>query len=144
MAGVDTDYTFKGDVARCFKAIRQYDKYPKYLPGVMKVDILPPQAEGSICQVRYELNIVKTFFYTLNMYEEEPHKIYWNLEESNLMKKNDGAWSFKASGKDKTVAHYTLEVAFKGLVPGPIVNKVTEASLPTMFAGFQTMITELG
>ncbi len=144
MAGVDTDYTFKGDVARCFNAIRQYNKYPKYLPGVMKADILPPKAEGSICQVRYELNIIKTFFYILNMYEEGPHKIYWNLEESNLMKKNDGAWHLKSAAKDKTIANYKLDVTFKGLVPGAIVNKVTEASLPTMFAGFQTMITEIG
>lgn len=144
MAGVDTNHTFTGDVARCFNAIRQYDKYPKYLPGVMKVDVLPPKSKGSICQVRYELNIIKTFFYVLNMYEESPHKISWDLEESNLMKKNDGSWNFKSAAKDKTIANYKLDVTFKGLVPGSIVNKVTEASLPAMFTGFQTMITELG
>lgn len=142
MAELETTHVFDGDIQHVFKAIGQFEQYPRYLPGVTAVQVLPPKAPGAKCQVRYELNIVKTFFYTLEMFEEGPGKIWWNLTDSNLMKQNDGSWNFETAGEGKTKATYKLDIRFKGLVPSMITDQIAKANLPLMFAGFQKLIKD--
>ncbi len=148
MASLETETTFNGSLESVFEGIKKYDKYPKYLPGVTRIDVLPPKEKGSVCQVRYELNIVKTFFYVLNMFEEGPKKIWWTLDDSNILKANNGSWTFKPKGKEKsktqtqTHAIYKLDIKFKGLIPGVITDQVAKANLPLMMTGFQKLIDD--
>ena len=92
MAKLETQATFDGVIDKTFAAIRQYEKYPEYLPGVTNISVLPAKVAKSTCQVRYDLKIIKDFYYVLNMYETEPKKIWWDLGESNLMKESTGSW----------------------------------------------------
>ena len=101
MAKLETDHIFRGSVAETFEGIRQYERYPDYLPGVTKVKLLEPKAPGSTCQVRYEINIIKKFYYVLNMFEDKPGRIWWSLDDSNLMKGNDGEWELSAKDQDR-------------------------------------------
>ncbi len=142
MAKLKTEHVFTGNLEKVFAGICEFKKYPKYLPGVTKIEVLPAQEKNSICQVRYELNIIKTFYYVLNMFEEKPNKIWWELSESNLMNKNDGSWTFKEKKDGSTKATYTLDLQFKGLVPSAITDRVAKANLPAMMEGFQKLIDE--
>lgn len=144
MASLETETTFSGSVESVFEAIRKYDLYPQYLPGVTRIDVLPAKEKGSVCQVRYELNIVKTFFYVLNMFEDGPKKIWWTLDDSNILKANNGSWAFKAKPREKNKTHatYKLDIKFKGLIPSAITDQVAKANLPLMMTGFQKLIDE--
>lgn len=142
MAELTTDYTFEGSLSQVFEGIRQYAKYPQYLSGVTATEVLPPTAKGSVCRVRYDLKLIKTFFYTLNMFEESPKRIWWTLEESNLMKNSSGSWTFSDLGGNRTKAIYALDIAFRGLVPSAIVDQITKANLPAMMKGFQRLIDD--
>jgi len=143
MAKLETDHTFLGSIDQVFGGLKQYDRYPEYLPGVTGVSILPAKAPESTCRVRYELKIIKEFYYTLNMYEDQPHSIWWDLDESNIMKANNGSWKLTESG-EKTRAIYTLDIKLKGLVPRAVTDRVAEANLPGMLSGFQRLIQEFG
>jgi ribosome-associated toxin RatA of RatAB toxin-antitoxin module len=140
LAELITEHTFEATEEQAFAGIRRYSDYPEYLPGVQGVEVLPAKVDGSVCQVRYDLKFIKTFYYTLNMFENSPNKIWWNLDESNIMKVSNGSWTLKSNGKDKTDATYSLDVAFKGLVPQKIVDQITKANLPLMMKGFQKLI----
>ena len=143
MAVVETKYIFNGNIEKVFQGLIKYDLYPKYLPGMTGVKILPPESKGAVCQVRYELNIVKTFFYTLEMFHDEPTSITWNLIDSNLMKKSTGSWTLsKVKGGKTTEGAYLLDITFKGFVPSMITDPIAKANLPVMFAGFQKLIDE--
>jgi ribosome-associated toxin RatA of RatAB toxin-antitoxin module len=142
MAKLETEHVFNGKVEAVFAALGKYELYPKYLPGVQAVEVLPASAEGSSAQVRYDLKIIKEFFYTLDMFETSPSEIRWELNESNIMKLNTGSWKLSPSGKGKTRAVYSLEIKFRGLIPSAITDKVAQANLPSMFAGFQKLIDE--
>ena len=142
MAKLETEHIFRGTVAQVYEGIRQYEKYPDYLPGVTKVKVLPPKAPASSCQVRYEINIIKKFYYVLNMFEDKPGRIWWSLDDSNLMKENDGEWLLTAKDETRTKAKYSLEIKFRGLVPSAITDKVAQANLPGMLSGFQKIIDE--
>lgn len=142
MAEVETTHIFEGDLERVFRAIANFEQYSNYLPGVTGITVSPSKTPGALCLVRYELNIIKTFFYTLEMFAESPKKMWWTLKESNLMKQNDGSWAFEAAGKSKTKATYKLDLKFKGLVPSMITDQVAKANLPLMFSGFQKLIDD--
>lgn len=141
MATLERTHVFRGDVARVFGAIKSYDKYPKYIQGVTSVEVFPSNGVASTQRVRYELNLIKKFYYVLEMTEKDGKQISWNLVESNLMKENSGSWTFSQEGKN-TRAEYQLEVKFKGLIPSKITDQVAKANLPAMFDGFQKMIDE--
>ncbi len=74
------------------------------------------------------------------MFETGLKKISWTLSDSNIMKKNDGYWSFKDLGDNRVEATYHLDVKFKGLVPGSIATKMTETQLPKLFEQMQALI----
>lgn len=143
MAKLETEHTFNGSITQVFSALQQYERYPEYLPGVTGIKVLPPQQPGSTCQVRYELKIIKEFYYILNMYENGPEEITWDLAESNIMNANSGSWRLTEKN-DKTKAIYTLDIKLKGLVPRAVTDKVAEANLPGMLNGFQKLIDDHG
>ncbi len=141
MAELTTEQLFDGTVDEVFEGIRQYNRYPEYLPGVTKIDVLKAKKPGSTCQVRYELKLIKSFYYVLNMFEDKPGKIWWDLDDSNIMKVSNGSWSLTANG-DKTKAVYAIDVAFGGLVPQRVIDQITKANLPMMMKGFQQLVTD--
>ena len=143
MPGVDEKYSFTGNIEKVFNGIRQYELYPDYLPGVTEIESLEPSNDKVAATLKYTVNLVKKFHYTLDLYEEKPNRIYWTLVDSNLMKKNDGSWQLTADG-DKTNAEYHLDLKFKGLVPGKIQDMVAKTQLPAMFEGFQKLINDHG
>lgn len=140
MASLETEHTFTASRKKVFKGLCNYSLYSKYLPGVTNVEILPAELEGSSHQIRYDLKLIKNFYYILDMYEEEPNKISWTLSDSNLMKKNNGSWELTPDGRSKTHASYKLDIKFKGLVPSKVVDTITQANLPKMFEWFQQII----
>ncbi len=142
MAEVEMTQIFTGDLKKVFKAIGKFEDYPKFLPGVTAVVVTPSKNPKARCLVTYELNIVKKFHYTLEMFETAPNKIWWSMTDSNLMKQNDGSWTFEDLGNGTTRATYRLDVKFKGLVPSMITDPIAKANLPLMFAGFQKLIDE--
>lgn len=140
MATIEVEHIFQGKIETVFGAISNYLKYKDFIPGVSKVEILPAKEKGSKCQVRFEVNMIKSFHYTLNMFEESPSRIWWTLEDSNLMKENVGGWTFKAAADGKTKASYSLDVKFKGFMPSALTDQVAKANMPSMLEGFQKLI----
>ncbi len=142
MAKVEIEQVFLGNIEKVFSGISQYPSYPKYLPGVTAIEVLPAKLENSTCQVRYELHLIKKFYYVLDMFAENPQRIWWQLADSNLMKSNAGNWTFTKISDDKTKALYSLDVKFRGLVPSSITDQLAKANLPAMMDGFQKMIKD--
>jgi ribosome-associated toxin RatA of RatAB toxin-antitoxin module len=144
VAELTTEQVFDGSPDEVFRGIHCYEKYPEYLPGVTGIKVLPAKVKGSVAQVRYELKLVKSFHYTLNMFEENPNRIWWTLDDSNIMKHNNGGWTLTPAGGEvgKTKAVYALDVGFSGFVPQKIVDQITKANLPAMMKGFQKLIVD--
>lgn len=141
MAAISKEQVFTGKIDEVFAGIRKYEKYPDYLPGVTGIKVLPAKKPGSTCQVRYELKLIKSFFYTLNMFEEAPKKIWWDMDDSNIMKHSNGSWTL-TDKNGSTHAVYTLDVGFSGLVPQKIVDQIAKANLELMMKGFQRLIDD--
>jgi len=144
MAELETTHLFHGDINKVFSALGQFERYPEFIPGVTSTKVMPASSGSKAkCQVRTELNIVKTFYYTIEVFEEAPNKIWWTLVESNLMKQNNGSWTLQKTKDSETTAIYKLDVGFRGLVPSMITDQIAKANLPQMLAGFQKLINTI-
>ena len=140
MAELTTEQVFDGEQNEVFRALGLYESYPDYIPAVNAVQLLEPTMKASKVRVRYDIKLVKAFYYTLHMFEEAPTRLSWQLDDSNLFKRNTGSWHLEPLEPHRTKAVYKLDVAFSGFVPGRIVDQVTKANLPGMMAGFQKLI----
>ena len=144
MAELEAKHVFQGETAKVFKALGQFERYPEFIPGVTATSVLPAKSGSKArCIVKTELNMVKTFYYTIEIFEEAPNKIWWSLVDSNLMKTNNGSWILNSTSPNETTALYRLDVSFRGLVPSMITDQIARANLPGMFAGFQKLIDSL-
>ena len=142
MARILRDKVMKVSPDALFRAITEFENYPKFLPEVVDVKRLSP-AKGAKQKVQFELEVVKRFQYVLEFKIEGKEKVEWKLIESNFFKTNEGQWNLKAKGKKETEVHYELEVGFGFLVPGFISKKLTEVSLPKMLESFESQAQSL-
>lgn len=122
------------DINKLYDVLVDYSKYPEFVDGVSGIKILA-QNETS-AKVEYNLNMIKSFKYTINLKQERPTRIAWNLDSGDLFKKNDGEWKLKDLGNGKTEVTYTLDLDFKMFAPSSILSALTEKNLPSMMNSF--------
>lgn len=140
MAAFSRKHVFQGSVEDVFRGLNAYEQFVDNLPGVKHVERLAG-ASGDVEQsVRFELQLVKHFHYVLNLKAEAPHRIDWDLESSNLLKKNTGSWILHAESPETTLADYTLDMQFKGWIPSSVTDPVIKGNVDATFAGLQRII----
>ena len=116
MAKARTTETYNVPVQKFYQAIIDYKSYPDFVTGVNEVKILNSSPSGA--EVEFSINIVKNISYTLKLSHEENKKVSWSLVKGDMMKVNNGEWSLKDLGNGSSEVTYSLEVEFKGFLPG--------------------------
>lgn len=132
--------TFSGSLNQVFASITDYTSYPRYIAGVNATEVVDKTDPAASCAVKFDLKVIKKFHYTLDMYHSANDSITWQMRTSNLLSRNSGSWKLEARGDDLTHATYELSLGFKIYVPGRIIKKLSETSLPIMFKGIQSLI----
>jgi ribosome-associated toxin RatA of RatAB toxin-antitoxin module len=117
-----------------FDIIVDYARYPEFLSDMASVKVV--SRDGAVAQVEFDLKLMTRVSYVLKMVEERPNKVTWSLVSSGLMKSSDGGWLLEDLG-GRTRATYSVDVAPKGFVPGPIVNALTGRTLPATLEAFK-------
>ena len=126
---------FDVEIDKFFQAIIDYQSYPEFVSGVDKVKVLK-QAENQ-AEVEYSLNLIKEFKYVLNLEQEYPHKVSWDLKSGDLFKSNSGEWKLVKLEDGKTEVTYSIDVDFKVFAPKMIVKKLVANNLPQMMNAFK-------
>lgn len=142
MAEVIRDKVMKVSQEALFSAITDFDKYPDFLPEVTGAKVVKRISPEKL-HVKFEIEVVKTFVYTLEFQLKGQNEIHWKLIESDFFKKNEGKWVLKEKSKAETDVHYELDVAVVFLIPSWIAKKLTEVNLPKMFEAFEQRAQEL-
>ncbi len=134
MAKASRTEIFDVDINKFYEIIEDYEKYPEFVDGVSEIEVL--EKSETSAKVKYSLNLIKKFTYTLSMTQEKPRKLSWVLDSGDFFKTNSGSWELKDLGDGKTEVTYSLEVDFKILAPKMIVNKLVATNLPQMMKAY--------
>ncbi len=137
MAKATTSDVFKCTKSEFYKIITDYEKYPEFLSEVKSCKIL--KTEGPRKLVEFQVQLMKTFKYTLWMTEVENSSVDWEFVSGDLFKTNSGSWKLQEDG-GKCRATYSLDVTFTMFVPGPIANTLVNVNLPNMISSYHQRV----
>lgn len=128
------------EASKFYSVIMDFEKYPDFLPEVSECRVVDEGKDYK--DVEMTVNFIKTAKYTIRVRNEQDKKVWWELVEGNLFKKNNGLWELESIGS-QTQVKYSLEVDFKIYVPGMIAKKAVSVSLPAMVKNFKKRVASL-
>jgi ribosome-associated toxin RatA of RatAB toxin-antitoxin module len=138
MAKASVEELFSSKAEDIYAVVMDFESYPDFLPEVSSCKIVD-EGDG-YKDVEMTVNFIKTAKYTIRVQYEKNEKVWWELVEGDVFKKNSGLWEFDSVGS-QTQVKYTLEVDFKIFVPGMIAKKAVAVSLPAMIKNFKKRVS---
>lgn len=140
MAKASTTEVFNCTPEQFFKIISDYEKYHEFLAEVKKCTVL--KTEGNRKLVEYQVQVMKSFKYSLWMTENAPNSITWEFASGDIFKTSVGSWKLENEA-GKTRATYTVEATFSMFVPGPIANALVSVNLPNMMSSYHKRVKQV-
>lgn len=136
MARADKTEIYDVPVEKFYQAIIDYKKYPEFVDGCKSVVVIKENAEGA--EVKFTLSIIKEISYTLILKHLPNKEVSWTLVSGDMMKINNGKWTLKDLGSARTEVNYSLEIEFKGFLPGlgMIEKTLVNTNLPMTMKAF--------
>lgn len=136
MAKAERTEVFDVPVDKFYKAVIDYASYPKFVDGMKSVEVQNESAAGATA--KFSLNIIKEISYTLKLSHTPNKEVSWTLVSGDMMKVNNGKWTLKDLGSNKTEVTYSLEVELKGFIPGlgMIEKTLVNTNLPLTMKSF--------
>lgn len=118
-----------------YRVITDYDRYPQFL--VMCKSVSAQRKSPTEAEVAYVLDLFTNVQYSTRQVEDPANKtVHWDLITSNIFKKNTGSWKLREISPTLTEAKYELDLEFKVPVPGFILKKLVQVTLPEMMKAF--------
>jgi ribosome-associated toxin RatA of RatAB toxin-antitoxin module len=140
MASASHTEVFNCSMDQFYKIISDYNKYADFLSEVKDCHVV--EDHGTKKLVEYTVSVVKSFSYSLWMYETPPNKITWEFAGGDLFKTSSGSWVLEDQA-GKTKATYSVEATFKTFVPGPIAKALISVNLPNMMSSYHKRVSEI-
>jgi len=136
MAKAERTETFNVSAEKLFQAITDYESYPKFVDGMKGVEVSNKTDAGAT--VKFNLSLIKEVSYTLKLTHQKNKEVSWSLVSGDMMKVNNGKWTLKEVGANKTEVTYSLEVELKGFLPGlgMIEKTLVSTNLPLNMKAF--------
>jgi len=136
MAKAERTEVYDVSVDKFYKAITDYKAYPQFVDGMKATEVINESTDGGT--VKFTINLMKEISYTLKLNHKANKEVSWSFVSGDMMKINNGKWSLKDLGNNKTEVTYTLEVELKGFIPGlgMIEKTLVNTNLPMTMKSF--------
>ncbi len=136
MAKASRKETYDVSASKFYQAVTDYGNYNKFVPGVDSIEVLSSSDDGAT--VKFNINVIKKISYTLKLTHKKDQEVSWSLVTGDYMKTNNGKWTLKDLGGNKTEVSYSLEIEVKGFIPGlSLIEKgLVETNLPMTMSSF--------
>lgn len=136
MARAERTEVFDVPADKMYKAITDYKSYPSFVDGMKSVEVQTESADGAT--VKFNLSLIKDISYMIKLAHKPNQEVSWSLVTGDMMKVNNGKWTLKDLGGNKTEVTYSLEVELKGFLPGlgMIEKTLVTTNLPLNMKAF--------
>lgn len=116
-----------------YDVIVDYKSYPDFAEGVVGTRLIKTRDDGA--RVKFFVKMIREFNYTLDLYHDEPRRVWWNLVRGDLFEQMDGEWLLEQKGKQLEVT-YSLDVAPKLHIPKVIMKQLVGFNMPRVIQSF--------
>ncbi|MFT6633534.1 MAG: ribosome-associated toxin RatA of RatAB toxin-antitoxin module [Bacteriovoracaceae bacterium] len=131
MAKAEKTLVMNAPKDKILAVLKDYESYSEFMDGVSKVQI--ESRDGNVTKAKYDLNVIKTFSYTLELTDTEDG-LSWTFDHGDIFSINSGSWDLKDLGDGTTEVVYNIdiEIKIKMMGTGMITKKLVNTSLPSM------------
>lgn len=131
MANAERTEIMNASKESLLSVLKDYESYPDFMDGVSHVEVI--EKSGNKVKAKYDLNVIKTFSYVLNL-EESEDGVSWSFDSGDIFSINNGSWKLKDLGNGTTEVTYSIEIEIKikMMGTGMITKKLVNTSLPSM------------
>ncbi len=131
MADAKRTEVMNASKGKILEVLKDYESYSEFMDGVSKVSII--ERNGNKVKAQYDLNVIKTFSYILEL-EETEDGVSWTFDSGDIFSVNNGSWELNDLGDGTTEVTYSIEVDIKVKMMGTgmITKKLVNTSLPSM------------
>lgn len=134
MPATERTEIFDVDQEKFFNVVTDYASYPEFVEGVDEIEVI--DQGDDVAKVKYSINLIKKFTYTLIIKQEHPNRVTWELESGDLFKENTGFWEIEDLGDNQIKVTYSLDLKFKMMVPKMVISKLVSKNLPAMMQSY--------
>jgi coenzyme Q-binding protein COQ10 len=117
-----------------YAVIADYESYPDFVPHIVHARII--NEDLRFRRVQFKAHYLRDISYTLDIFHDEPRRIWWELVESPLIKVSSGSWELRSKGNSKTEVEYSVQVVPRIFVPYSIVEALTRSGIPSLINAF--------
>jgi coenzyme Q-binding protein COQ10 len=126
---------------RFFEVLRDYPRYPEFIPDVKEVRVGP--RAGDSVEVTYRLDAkVAVIEFTLLHVDKPPLRTDWRLLRGEVIKRDEGSWILEAT-RSGTRATYSIELELGAPAPATLERALAERGLPGMLKNFKDRAEQL-
>jgi coenzyme Q-binding protein COQ10 len=135
MSAFTESIAIKAPIEHVFETITDFDNYPTVFPEIEKIEV--HSHTKTRARVTFQVKLMKSIRYTLDFHLTPPEQVRWSLVEGELMKSNDGSWTFSALDEKLTDAVLEMEVHFSLWVPKSLGESVIKGEMHKMLSLFK-------
>jgi ribosome-associated toxin RatA of RatAB toxin-antitoxin module len=126
---------------RFFEVLRDYARYPEFLPDVKEVRV--GARAGDSIEVTYRMDAKVTVIeFTLLHVEKPPLRTDWRLLRGDVIKRDEGSWLLEPT-RTGTRATYSIELELGAPVTATLERVLAERGLPGMLKSFKARAEQL-
>lgn len=130
-----TEITIDAPIDRVFDVIVGFESYPEFVPENQAVQVT--ERDGDEATVRFEVEMLMRFDYTLRITAVRPTRVSWTLVEGKMLSKNTGSWELEALDESRTKASYRLNLELARAIPAAVRERLIGAGLPKTLERFK-------
>ena len=140
MPRIERSFDVAASPESVFEVISDFERYPEFLPEIREAR--SDRGDDGRALARFDLFILLHVRYSIEAHLQEPHKISWKLNESNVLEANHGSWEIESTDTGSHV-RYSVEIELKGAVPEAILERLSGSHLDAMLERFEQRILSL-
>lgn len=124
--------TIDAPVLRCFEVLTDFESYPEWAGDLKEARIVERDGEGRALVVEFRAAAMgRSTTYRLRYdYSGAPHRLGWQLDEGDIQRELDGAYTLEASADDPETTEVGYELSVDLIMPIPgFVKRRAEARI---------------
>ena len=130
----------EADPAAVMAVIADYESYPEWQGEVQRAEVLERDASGRGERVRFAVDAkVFTASYVLR-YTYGEGLVGWTLEESEQLRKIDGAYRLEEVGEGRTQVSFDLEIVPAVPMPGMLRRRAAKRIVESALQGLKERV----
>lgn len=137
--------TIDAPAAAVLDVIADFAAYPQWATQIRRVEILKTDPDGRASQVRMAVDagVLRDDYVLAYSWLPDTGGVSWQLVRGQMQKAQQGSYTLRADGPDRTEVRYELAIDLAVPLPGLIKRKAENMIIKTALSGLKKRVESM-